>query len=97
MFTIHQALDSLIGWVILIQSMAPSVELKLWPFFPFFYDNILNISEVTDSFFLGEVPAMSLILSLNNDLKEYWTPGACPGVVVIFTCLFNCALRCLIR
>ena len=69
--------------------MAPSVELKLWLFFAFYYDNILNISEVTDSFFLGKVPTMSLILSFSNDLKQYWAPRASPGVVVIFTCLFN--------
>ena len=93
-----------IGWVILIQSMAPSIELKLWPFFASYYDNILNISKyydnilnISDLFFLGEVPTMFLILSFNNDLKEYWAPGASPGVVVIFTWLFNWALRCLIR
>ena len=97
LFTIHPALDPHIGWVILVQSRAPSIELKLWPFFAFHYGNILNISVVTDLFFLGEVPTMFFILSFNNDLKEYLAHGASPGVVVIFTCPFNWALRCLIR
>ena len=51
LFTIHPLLDPHIGWIILIQSMAPSIALEVWPFFAFHYDNMLNISVVTDLFF----------------------------------------------
>ena len=78
--------------------MAPSIALPLVvAFFAFHYDSTLNISVVTDLFFLGEVPNMFFVLSFNNDLKEYWAPGVSPGVVVIFTCSFNWALRFLMR
>ena len=35
--------------------------------------------------------------SARAELRYNWAPGASPGVAVMFTCLFNSALHCLIR